>query len=90
MPRGLKISHPSPNIDEKFSDTLLQIPVSLYNPSYSVKFTAARATPPNDWFVKQSHFISFDRIGQGLALTWLQKVAQREKYRRTLEATPAT
>ena len=90
MPRELKISHPSPNIDEKISDTLLPTPVPPYNPRYSVEFTAARATPPNDWFVKKSLSISYDRISQELALTWLQKVAQREKYLRTLEATPAT
>ncbi|KAJ5946084.1 hypothetical protein N7454_002923 [Penicillium verhagenii] len=43
---------------------VIQIPVAAYNPKYSIEFTEARETMPNDVFVKRPQLISYDRVSQ--------------------------
>ncbi|KAJ5971855.1 uncharacterized protein N7479_001773 [Penicillium vulpinum] len=62
----LKARYSSPwNVNAEDFENIIQIPSSAYNPKFSVDFTPAPQTLPNNYFVKKPQLISYDRISQG-------------------------
>ncbi|KAJ5135137.1 uncharacterized protein N7515_004415 [Penicillium bovifimosum] len=62
----LKARYSSPsNINTEDFMNIIQIPSSAYNPKFSVEFTPAPQSLPNNYFVKKPQLISYDRISQG-------------------------
>lgn len=62
----LKARHsPSSNINAEDLKNIIQIPRSAYSPKFSVEFTPAPQTLPNNIFIKKPQLICYDRVSQG-------------------------